>query len=167
MIFPGDTEHIIWRTKLLSRSELPGEALGQPERSKIAGCSPLWAPQLPGWNYTPWDPANLKVELISVWRGNKKKTHPPSLQGTASHLLAGCREVFLSLGIKRACHPTPTSLPRLSSAPSPCNMAASDPREPSRQARRPHFQRDEVASPRSPQGDVVLRVFLSTHRPAQ
>lgn len=55
VIFPGDTEHIIWRTKLLSRSETPGEALGRPERGKITGLSQLWAPQLPGWNYTPRD----------------------------------------------------------------------------------------------------------------
>ena len=89
VIFPGDTEHIIWRTKLLSRSEMPGEALGQPERGKIVGLSLLWAPQLPGWNYTPRDPANPKVE--ADFSGGKKKTknkktNPPSL--TSGHCIS-------------------------------------------------------------------------------
>lgn len=59
VIFPGDIEHIIWGTKLLSRSEMLGEPVGQPERGKIMGLGRLWAPQLPAWNYIPWDSASL------------------------------------------------------------------------------------------------------------
>lgn len=81
VIFPGDTEHIIWRTKLLSRSETPGEALGRPERGKITGLSQLWAPQLPGWNYTPRDPASPKVEADF---GVGQKSILPSSRGRVS-----------------------------------------------------------------------------------
>lgn len=100
-----------------------------------------------------------KLRLISVeGKKKKKQTHPPSLQGTASHLLAGCHEVFLSLGIKCVCHLTPTSLLRLSSAPSPCNTAASDPQEPSQQPRWPHFQRDDL--PKVTPGSSCVSFYL-------
>lgn len=83
VIFPGDIEHIIWRTKPLSRSETPKEPLGQPERGKIVGLGRLWAPRLPGWNYTPWDPAKHQGEA-DVGGGRKKKSIFPHSKGHIS-----------------------------------------------------------------------------------
>lgn len=106
VIFPGDIEHIIWRTKLLSRSETPGEPAGQPERGKITGLGQPWAPQLPAWNYILWDPANHQGEADL---GAGEKSQSSLTQRAASHLLASSHEVFLILGIKGLCSVTLSS----------------------------------------------------------
>lgn len=109
VIFPGDIEHIIWRTKLLSRSETPGEPPGQPKR-RNHGPRSAWAPRLPGWNYTPWDPAKPQGE--SGFGGGGEKKNPSSLiQRATSHLLDSSHEVILILGIKSLGNITSTYLP--------------------------------------------------------
>lgn len=109
VIFPGDIEHIIWRTKLLSRSETPGEPPGRPKR-RNHGPRSAWAPRLPGWNYTPWDPAKPQGESGSG--GGGKKKNPSSLiQRATSHLLDSSHEVILILGIKSLGNITSTYLP--------------------------------------------------------
>lgn len=112
VIFPGDTEHIIRRTKRFSRSETPGEPLGQPERGKIMGLGQFWAPQLPGWNYTPQDPAKPTGEA-DFGAGLKKSTLPHS-RGCIS-LAGGRPRGFSNPRNKKSMHcdpdlPAPASL---------------------------------------------------------
>lgn len=108
VIFPGDIEHIIWRTKLLSRSETPGEPPGRPKRQNH-GPRSAWAPRLPGWNYTPWDPAKPQEE--SGFGGGGEKNPSSLIQRSTFHLLDSSHEVILILGIKSLGNITATYLP--------------------------------------------------------
>lgn len=65
----------------------------------------LWAPQLPAWNYIPWDPANFQGEA-NLGAGEKRRFS--LTRGAASHLLASSHEIFLILGIKSLCSVTLT-----------------------------------------------------------
>lgn len=150
VIFPGDIEHIIWRTKLLSRSETPGEPLGRPKRQNH-GPRSARAPRLPGWNYTPWDPAKPHGE---AGFGGGGRTNPSSLiQRVSSHLLDSSHEVILILGIKSLGHITSTYLPTYLPDQVSLSSLQQHPRDfiPSdlHNNPTPAFQRGEGTSPRS------------------
>lgn len=161
VIFPGDIEHIIWRTKLLSRSETPGEPLGRPKRQNH-GPRAAWAPRLPGWNYTPWDPAKRQGE---AGFGGGGKTNPSSLiQRATSHLLDSSHEVILILGIKSLGNITSTYLPDQASLPSPLQHTRDFIPFDLHNNSIPIFQRGEGTSPRSQHWEGEDVVCLQ-HRP--
>lgn len=108
--FPADTQHIIWRTKLLSRSETPGEPPGSQRAAESRASVSSQAAQLPGWNYTPQNPSNPKGE---VGFGVGERNPSFLTQGAASCLLASSHEVFLILGIKTLGNVTLSCLARL------------------------------------------------------
>lgn len=146
MIFPGDIERIIWRTKLLSRSETPAEPLGRPKRQN-RGPRSARAPRLPGWNYTPWDPANPRAEAGSGGRGKKNPSSP--IQRATSRLLESSHEVILILGMKRLGNITSTDLPGQASPLSPPQHTRDFIPFDLRNHPTPVFQRGEGTSPRS------------------